>query len=230
MDLDGRTYVSTAGSRVRLVPGTQVWLAFADGRISARAGCNTVFGGYAVRVGRLVVDGPLASTLMACSPELSAQDEWLAGFLASGPAVALDGDVLRLSDEEVVLVLVPERTPPLVGTHWQLDAIVTRGAASSLPAGTAAGLTVDADAGRIGLSTGCNTGTAPVVVAGTAVRGVLSLGRMTVTRRRCGEDAMAVERHILAVLAGEVTYEVDGPRLRLTRDLDGLVLTAAPAQ
>jgi heat shock protein HslJ len=51
-------------------------------------------------VGTLALgDEELAATMMACSPEQQIQDDWLTGFLASSPDLALDGSTLTLGDD-----------------------------------------------------------------------------------------------------------------------------------
>ena len=92
---------TTATPQVRghdLVAGTSVTLSFEDGRISAKAGCNTMTGSATWDTGKLLVAQPLASTMMGCAEALAAQDQWLSGFLTSSPALTLDGDILTLGD------------------------------------------------------------------------------------------------------------------------------------
>ncbi|WP_199422861.1 META domain-containing protein [Actinotalea solisilvae] len=104
-DLVGRTFVSTDTPGHDLVAGTEVRLAFDEGHVSARAGCNTLFGGATWTDG--VLEAPqLASTMMACSPDRMAQDAWLGDLLASGPALTLDGATLTIGDADNGLVLV----------------------------------------------------------------------------------------------------------------------------
>lgn len=103
-DLAGRTFASTEVAGHELVPGTSVRITFEEGHLSATAACNTVFGSAQWSDGVLEA-GPLASTMMACSPELMAQDAWLAELLEAGPTIALDGSTLTISGETSTLVL-----------------------------------------------------------------------------------------------------------------------------
>lgn len=52
-----------------LPPGTEVTLSFASGRISGKTGCNRVMGGFNL-TGEGLSFGPLASTQMACPPDV----------------------------------------------------------------------------------------------------------------------------------------------------------------
>jgi heat shock protein HslJ len=101
-DLDGRSFTSTELSGRELVDGSEIVLTFEDGNISAVAGCNSMSGGYSIDEDELEV-GELAQTMMACDEELMAQDDWLAAFLADGPTIQLEGDVLTLSDDGTTL-------------------------------------------------------------------------------------------------------------------------------
>lgn len=99
-DLDGREFLATQTRGHEQVADTEITLSFDDGRISARAGCNTMMGGATWDDGVLRVpsDG-LASTMMACPGDLQAQDEWLMALLTSDPALSLSGGVLTVGDE-----------------------------------------------------------------------------------------------------------------------------------
>ncbi|GAA2159810.1 heat shock protein HslJ [Humibacillus xanthopallidus] len=108
-DLNGKSYTSTQVTGHELVAGSTVTLAFADGRISANAGCNTMNGAATWDTGKLVVPGPLASTMMACSDELMKQDQWVSSFLTSSPALKLDGDTLTLGDSTTGMTLTAKK-------------------------------------------------------------------------------------------------------------------------
>ncbi len=104
-DLVGRTFVSTATPGHELVDGSTIRLTFDEGHLSARAGCNTLFGGASWTDG--VLEAPtLASTMMACAPELMEQDTWLIELLSSSPAIDLDGTTLTIGDADAGIVLV----------------------------------------------------------------------------------------------------------------------------
>lgn len=104
-DLTGRTFVSTATRGHDLVDGSTVRLSFAEGRLSARAGCNSLFGGATWAGG--VLEAPiLASTMMACAPELMDQDTWLVTLLSSSPPISLDGSTLTIGGPDAAIVLV----------------------------------------------------------------------------------------------------------------------------
>ncbi len=222
-DLAGRTFVSEALTDPdhELVPGSTVTLGFEEGRVAAYAGCNRLFGGAEIRDGVLVVDRA-GGTMMACSPELMAQDDWLVALLQGSPALTLDGDTLILTRAETVLTLAEQRpaaAPPVEGTRWIVDSVVSGtgedGAVASVPQGVRAWLEVHG--GTLQVATGCNRGSAEVDVTSTR----WTVGPMRTTKMACADDgAAAVEQAVLTVLDGEVAVSQDGRRLRLTT-LDG---------
>lgn len=66
-------------------------VTFAEGRVSASAGCNRLVGDFVQSGARLRV-GPLASTRMACSPALEEQERRLAASLGAVTTVARAGE------------------------------------------------------------------------------------------------------------------------------------------
>jgi heat shock protein HslJ len=229
----GRDFLSTAvtekGQDRALVAGSRIRLSFTgDGRLVANAGCNTMSGQAEVRDGRLVV-ADLATTEMGCDAPRHAQDEWVAGFLSSGPSFDLAGNELTLSVDSTEIRLqdreVADPDRPLRGTRWVVDTVVDGDAASSVPEGAEAHVILGED-GRFGGSTGCNQmgGTAAVDEAA----GTISFSDVIATKIACEDDKMSLERAVLSVLDGEVAYDIQAERLSLIH-LDGkrLVFRAA---
>ncbi len=217
--LDGRSFVSTAvlegGAERELVPGTRIELSFADGRLSARAGCNLLGARYRLAGGVLEIVGGVSTTEMGCDPERHEQDAWLSAFLGASPRVRLEGPDLvlarggteiRFLDREVA-----EPDLPLEGTAWRLETLVEGEVASSVPRGLRATLLVRE--GRIGGFDGCNEWGARLR---SAEGGELEIGPIATTLVGCRGAAAALERDVLAVMrAGRIAYEVDGSTLVL---------------
>jgi heat shock protein HslJ len=61
--------------------------------------------GYEVTDGTLALTSEVAGTLMACPPDLQAQDEWLSAFVADNPTATVDGDGLTLATADDTLEL-----------------------------------------------------------------------------------------------------------------------------
>lgn len=106
--LAGRTFVSSRAAGHDLVPGSEVRIIFQSDRIVVRAGCNTLSGAATWREGTLVVEQPMAHTMMACVDDLERQDDWLESFLLSSPSLRLDDGVLVLGDDDEGLALAEQ--------------------------------------------------------------------------------------------------------------------------
>ena len=224
--LEGRTFLSTRavrdGAELRLAGRTRISLAFAGGRVSASAGCNRINGAATAWDGELVVE-QLISTMMACLPEVDAQERWLVELLQSQPFLDLDNNRLVLTSGESVLELLdrveadPDR--PLEGTHWRLQSIRTPESVSSFADVTAM---VRFDGSQLLVDTGCNSGGGSVTVGD----GTLEVGPLRLTRMAGPPDAMRVERHVVQVLQGTVPYTINADVLTLGDSDNGLIYRA----
>jgi heat shock protein HslJ len=222
--VDGKTYLSTEVKGALLVPGTRIRLAFKDGNLNANGGCNTMGGAYTITDGRLSA-AQMFMTEMGCDEPRMQQDDWVARLL-SGAAITLAGDTLTLHEGAVQLTLVdqavanPDR--PVEGTHWVLDGIASGDAVSSVPAGVTASLLIAN--GRANVETGCNAGAGTVKVTAHE----LTFEPIALTKKACEPGSMAVERALVAVLAGTVGYTIDADVLAINAGKAGLTFRAAP--
>jgi heat shock protein HslJ len=221
--LSGRTFLSTGIDGADLAEGSQVRLTFEATRIGASAGCNQMSGQYEVVDGALKV-GMLAMTEMACEEPLMSQDAWLSGFL-DGATATLDDTTLTLTKDGTTLTLQDESVVnpdlPLEGTRWVVTSTIANQGVSSVPGTAQASLVFDATS--VAVETGCNSGSGGY----EATDDVITFGPIATTMKMCvDEGIVALEQSVLAVLQGEVQYEIDGNTLTLDRDGTGLVLTA----
>ena len=209
-DLAGKAFESTDVTGYDLVEGTTITLGFEADTVGAQGGCNTQSGGYTITDGTLDV-GVMAATMMACDDALMAQDTWLNGFLTSSPEIALDGDTLTLTGSDATISLEAKAATPLEGTTWALTGTVATEAVSSLPADAEASLTITD--GQAAIQTGCNSGSASVEITDTT----MTFGPVALTKMACPEDLTALEASVIAVLDGEVTYEITGDTLSIRK-------------
>lgn len=76
-DIDGTSWVLFAyddgGGRVDVLANTEVTIAFDGDQVSGSDGCNNFSGNYETGSGNKITIGPLASTRMACEPDVMAQ-------------------------------------------------------------------------------------------------------------------------------------------------------------
>jgi len=229
----GRAFLSTGvtedGNPRPLVEGTQIRLHFnEDGSgFGASAGCNSMGGTARIEDGQLVV-GDLATTEMGCDEARHAQDEWLADFLTGRPAMTLTGPdmvlsgggtEIRLSDREVA---DPDR--PLRGTKWVVDGVISGDAVSSVPQGTEAFIVFsETEEDGFGGNTGCNGMGGKAVVTEASIE----FSEVITTKMFCEDDRGDLERAVIEVLDGEVTYQIEADRLTLNHpNGKGLMLRA----
>lgn len=223
--LDGRTFLSTEVTGHELIDGTVIHLSFADGSLSANAGCNQLFGGYRLD-GDVLVAEALGQTQMACEDSLMEQDTWLNGLLTGSPTVALDADELTLTSADgatVVAMLdreVADPDRPLEGTRWVVGSTISADAVSSIPSGATASITITE--GTVAIESGCNTGSGSVTVGENA----LTFGPIATTTRACEDDLMGLEAAVFAALDGEASYEIEADVLTIRSGDAGLVLRA----
>jgi heat shock protein HslJ len=222
-ELTDRSFESTELTGRELVADTTIELVFLADSVAARAGCNSMNGGYEIVDGNLEV-ATMASTMMACADDLMEQDIWLSEFLASSPAISLDGDTLTLSGDDATLTLATVQPAELEGTAWTITGTVATEAVSSLPLDAEASITITD--GQAAIRTGCNTGSSSVEISDTTI----TFGPIALTKMACSPELTELEAHVLAVLDGEVTYEISGDALSLRNDSAdgevGLELTA----
>jgi heat shock protein HslJ len=227
LDLDGRTFLSTElreNNVVRdLVPGTRIRIGFADGSISISGSCNIASGEYRIDNSVLVTDA-LAMTEMACEEPRMAQDDLVVKFVGDRPAMALGGDTLTLTTQEMELTLLdrevadPDR--PLVGTRWIATTIIDGRSASSLPDGI--DVTLEFVDGQLQGRFGCNSGGGEYTINGTTI----TFGPLRTTRSACDEPQAKVESHVLSVLDGDIEFLIEGGSLTLTHGDVALGLSA----
>ena len=103
-DLDG-TFVSTDVEGRELVAGTEIQLTFDADAMSAMAGCNTMTGAFELDQEELAWSGTPGMTMMACEPDLAAQDEWLATLLTDGATIVSGDADLTLESGDVRIEL-----------------------------------------------------------------------------------------------------------------------------
>lgn len=225
--LEGRTFLSTSISGHELVDGSQVRMTFDGGSVSVQAGCNTMFGPYAVEQDSLRVTH-LAGTEMGCPEELMSQDQWLGEFLESGPGFVLRGDDLTLTSGDVELVLADREIadPDLSfdDTTWQLESSIRGDAVSNTVGMEQATLRFDQAEGRLLVDTGCNQGSAPYERDGDRV----TVGPLVLTKMACEPQAMDIEQLVVEALDQQtLTMSIVGGQLTLSgEDGDGLGLRA----
>ena len=216
-----RSFLLESADGYTPVASTTITVSFDSEGFGFSAGCNSHFGSYTLCDGKLCLQG-LGSTQIGCEPALAAQDEWLANFFTSQPQIVLEGDTLTFTGAAATLVFLdrevanPDR--PLTGRVWTVDTIIDGGAASNVPLSAPATLEF-LEGGTLNVFSGCNDMVFSYEAAGSEI--TFSPDASTTTRA-CDGLAGEVEAHVIAVLAGTISFEIDAQRLTLMNGTIGL--------
>ncbi|WP_161310483.1 META domain-containing protein [Streptomyces sp. SID3212] len=216
--------VTVGGRRTAGVAGTS--LEFGDTTQATLAtGCDEYEVDVSVADDTVTVGKKRMTATADCVLNLDALNEALDAAFAGKLTSKVTGDRLTLtSSDGDVLALTSGPPAPLTGTKWTVNALASDGSAARLPAGTdgSASFTLAAD-GSVRGNLGCNGFSARAKVSGDT----LTFSRVISTKMACTGPRAAVEKHLLKVLRGKVTYEVNHGGLWLTGADGGLA--ALPA-
>jgi len=212
-DLTGHVWLLTSLSGKGPVPGTSPTMEFASSKVSGSTGCNSYSGGYTAGLRTLRVNQPIATTMKACSPAISAQEKSFLAMLDKVRRYAVRGDALTLRGSAGnQLATLKAQTQGLAGTSWRVTAYNNgKQAVTSVAAGTK--LTAVFSKSAVSGSGGCNTYDAPY----TATPPKISFGPIAATRKNCPSPAgvMTQETAYFTALGTARTYKVEGSTLEL---------------
>lgn len=220
--LDGTAWTLASLPGTAPVAGVTPTAEFADGRIAGTDGCNRYTGSYEVVGGALRVSR-LASTMMACAPDVAAQAKAFTDALTAAHSLRVaDGRLeLRAADGTVRAELAAQSLD-LSGTSWRATMINNgREAVVGVLDGTNVTLEFRGD-GKAGGSAGCNRWNGGFRSEGRT----LSFTRPMATRMACPEPpgAMEQERNFLQALETVAVARREGDRLELRRADGALAL------
>ncbi len=211
--LDGTAWVLEAMPGMAALPGTSISLRFEGGRASGSDGCNRYGVGYTARGGAIEIPSAIASTRMACPPDVMRQADAYLAALTGARHYRVDAGRLQLiaADGSVRATFAPQ-SQALAGTRWRLTGVHNgQGAVVSAVADATVTLEFGAD-GQASGSAGCNRFSARYEAEGTTLR----FGPVAATRRMCpGDDLMAQEAAFLKALETVASARIEGPRLEL---------------
>lgn len=204
--------------------GAEITLNIEEDSLGGNSGCNVYGGSYQVDGDGRIEMSEIFSTLMACLEDGVMEQEAAynqALYDAASFELADNGQTLLLRNATGAIILrfaarVPEEPADLEGSAWELNTIIAAEAASSLLAGSTITLELDAEAGQLFGTAGCNNYNAAYTLDGDK----LTIGPVASTRMFCGEPEglMAQESQYLSWLEEVTSYEIDGRQLTLRLD------------
>ncbi len=195
--------------------GTVVTALFgADGNLSGSGGCNNFSTSYKLDGDLLTVDGPIASTMMACERGMNQEAIVLAALQgAQRVAITAEGRLeiyyASSSSVEQKLIYTPGETP-LVDTIWVLLSSGDPANPTSVESGTIITALFTED-GRVSGSSGCNNFSAGY----TAENGKIEIKQPISTLMACSQG-MEQEAAFTAALMAAETYQIIGSRLEIS--------------
>jgi heat shock protein HslJ len=199
------------GAALPIVAGSKITLKIDGQQAGGSAACNLYGGTITVR-GSSISISALSMTEMACQENLLASE---AAYLAALPRITTvdrSGSSLVLSGPRVELrfaLVPPAADANLVGTTWILDSLIS-GEAVSSTVGERVTLQLNGE-GRLSASTGCRDVTGRYTVSDGQVQVTLNPWDLI----GCAQELGAQDAHILDVLSGAFSIDIDGDRLTL---------------
>ncbi|MFF5502566.1 META domain-containing protein [Streptomyces roseolus] len=223
--------VTVDGSRAQAPEGARVDFT-GEGRAQGSTGCNH-FGAAVTVAGSTVTVAPDEVTEKGCPADLRRfETAFLAAFTGPLKGTLTDGALTLVSADGARKVeLAAEPSPPLRGTTWKIDGLVSGGTAASLPAGGGekARFVIGTD-GRITGNLGCNDFSATARLDEKA-RTLTVEGPAATTRMMCTSPQMRLETQLYELLDGPLSYRLDHRTLTLVDGAgEGLSARAEAAQ
>jgi heat shock protein HslJ len=216
--LDGTAWVLTGLAGQGTAGNPAATLQFECGRLSGSDGCNRFSGSYSATKSALAVSPQLASTRMACPPEVEAQARAFLAALTGATAYRADGtQLVLLAANGATLATLAAQSKALAGTSWTATGINNgKQAVTSVIAGSRVSLSFGADGVASG-SGGCNRYGGPYESQGSSI----SFGQIAATAMACAQSGlMEQEQAFLKALSTASTLRFEGDRLEL-RTADG---------
>jgi heat shock protein HslJ len=217
-------YLNESGNMQPVIADTVIDVQFEVGKFSGSAGCNRYFGAYtSASDNRLMLDGQIGATQMACAQPVDRQERHYLALLASIDSYQL-GDGLLLFNKQgtVVMQYTAALSFTLEETRWHAAGINNGrgGVVSSESTQLATAVFV---AGKVSGNAGCNNYSASYEISDSQI----TIGPVMTTRRQCAkpEGIMAQEQQFLQALTAARKYRLTAEHLEL-RDSNGSLLVS----
>ena len=206
-------YIGPSGQLTAVLPKTKITAEYEDTKISGSAGCNRYSGSYQLKnKSEITFPGHFASTMMACSTEISIQEQHYLKALSSVASYQLQQNQLMLLNEEQKSVLIFLYIQPITleNTRWQATGI-NNGRGGVVSNSITHLVTAQFSDNEIKGSAGCNQFSANYVIN----KQQLKIGPVRTTRKYCAEEGvMDLEQQFIQALKQSTQYEIKADKLR----------------
>jgi len=203
---------TAAGADLPRPGGARATLDLTGEEARGTAFCNQYFSAYRLEGSTIALE-EIASTQMACEPDVMTAESAFLAALGDVDGVAVDGADLLLTGDGVELrfsPVAPVPDSPLEGTRWVLETLIDDLSASST-VGDPAVLTLDGDR-HATAGTGCSTVTGTWLVED----GSLVIDDLLADGATCPPDVERQDAAVQSVLQSGPTLEIEEDRLTLT--------------
>lgn len=215
---------TSQGQPIPIVAGSRITMSIDGSEIGGIAACN-IYGGTIDVAGGRVSIGALSMTEMACEEDVMASEAAYLAALARVDNASRTATSMVLSGPQVELrfaLVPPVPAADLIGNVWVLDSLISGDAVSS----TLGEATLElSDDRTFSGSTGCRSFSGRYAIAGDEVQAP----ELVTDDRACPPDLARQDDHILSVIGGGFTVQIDGDRLTLTATRGGLGLSYVAA-
>jgi len=205
-------YIEPSGQLSAVLPKTKITAEFEGTKISGNAGCNRYSGDYQLNnKSDITFPGHFASTMMACSAEISTQEQHYLKMLSSVASYQLQQNQLMLLNEEQQTVLIYHYIQPITlkNTSWQATGI-NNGRGGVVSNSITHLVNAQFSDKEIRGNAGCNQFSASYVVN----KQQLKIGPVITTRKYCSEEGvMEQEQQVLQALKQTTQYEIKADKL-----------------
>lgn len=207
--------------------GTTITLAFEDGTLGGRDGCNHYSTSYSLSGNRISIEERITGTMMACEDAIMDQaDAYLNALTTATNYVMTGGELLLYGDDGEELAVFQREVRELAGKEWTVTSYHNgQQAVVSVLDGTTLSLRFQAD-GTLSGSAGCNNLTSSY----EAANGQLRVNPVGTTRRHCSDPPgiMEQEARFVAALESAATYRIEAGWLVLHSEDGSVALTGRP--
>ena len=220
-------YADASCKMQQILPESSIHAIFTDGRLHGGGGCNQYSAEYSsTQDNKLSISDRIASTMMACAPPVSQQEQHYLSLLPKVTHYQLKDDALLLMNAENRLILhfVAHQTATLEKTQWRTSGI--NNGKGGVVSSTATQLaTARFEEGKISGNAGCNNFSASYTISGEN----LTIGPAMTTRKLCAEpaDIMEQEQQYLQALQKSHTYKLGRDHLELRNEKGSLLVRFA---